>query len=53
MGKPSGRNSRRDLKSVRLCSTVLPKPIPGSIQIRSGRTPARIALSHPFFQVLS
>ena len=43
IGRPSSRSSPSRRSSSRLCSTVLPKPIPGSTQIRSSSIPASIA----------
>ena len=38
-GRPSATSSSSRRSSSRLCSTVLPKPIPGSSRIRSSRDP--------------
>ena len=40
IGRPRSRSSPRRRSSSRLCSTVLPKPIPGSTQIRSSAIPS-------------
>src|SRR5262249_41624580 len=45
IGNPSERNAGRCRRSVRLPSSVLPKPRPGSIAIASGDTPAATARS--------
>src|ERR687892_760815 len=42
-GRPRATSSSRRARSSRLCSTVLPKPIPGSRQIRSSGIPAATA----------
>ena len=42
-GLPSSRNARRRRMISRLCSTVLPKPKPGSTMMRSREIPARTA----------
>ena len=39
-GQPSEWNSARPFISSRLCATVLPKPKPGSIRMRSRAMPA-------------
>ena len=49
-GRPSSRSSPSRRSSSRLCSSVLPKPIPGSSQIRSSPTPAAIADLDPLGQ---
>ena len=41
IGRPSTASSSRRASSSRLCSTVLPKPMPGSTMIRSRAMPAR------------
>src|SRR5918912_390968 len=48
IGRPSAASSSRRRKSSKLCSTVLPKPIPGSRQISSSGIPcetAKVSLS--------
>src|SRR3954463_13895599 len=42
-GRPSAVSSSSRRTSSKLCSTVLPKPIPGSRQIRSSGMPAETA----------
>ena len=50
-GKPSARISSRRLISSRLCSTFLPKPMPGSRMIRSSGMPGRARQSDAFHQL--
>ena len=47
---PSVSSSRRRLSSSRLWSSVLPKPIPGSTQMRSLGIPAATAFSTPLLR---
>src|SRR4051794_23180474 len=42
-GRPSAASSSNRRSSSRLCSSVLPKPIPGSSWMRSSRTPSPTA----------
>src|SRR5580704_1565626 len=44
-GRPKPRQASSRAMQVRLCSGVLPKPIPGSSTIRSGGMPARAAMA--------
>ena len=49
-GRPSASRTSSRRTSSRLWATVLPKPIPGSRQIRASATPASTANREPFLQ---
>ena len=49
-GRPRSVSSSSRASSSRLCSSVLPKPIPGSSWIRSSATPAATANAHPLLE---
>ncbi len=50
IGRPSSASSDRRRTSSKLCAAVLPKPIPGSRQTRSSRTPAATANVEPLLE---
>ena len=52
MGRPSATKRSRWRSRVRLCSTVLPKPMPGSSRICSSRTPCDEGEGQAFLQEL-
>ena len=49
-GRPIATISSSRRSSSRLCSSVLPKPIPGSSQIRSSAMPARDREGEPLLE---
>ena len=49
-GRPSATISSSRRSSSRLCSSVLPKPIPGSSQTRSSASPAPTANAEPLLE---